>query len=92
MKTKTNYNLSALMGMDVTDEDYRDSFGAPAEYVNTPKINTWMLDEVEKQNIQEFQKAGDTLKVATAKAAETKASVSKRIDVLMAQQGLTTDG
>jgi hypothetical protein len=76
------------MGMDVSDQDYADSFGAPQELVGTPAINDWMLDSVEKQNVQQYQMDGDTLNKATAKAAETRAGVQKTIDELMAKKGM----
>jgi hypothetical protein len=76
------------MGMEVSDQDYVDSFNAPQHLANTPEINTWMLDEVERQNIQSFQEDGKSLEYATTEAAKTKASVRKRIDDLMAEAGL----
>ena len=76
------------MGMDVTDEEYVAEFGAPEELVGTPQLNDWMLDHVEKQNVQYWVEQGKDPKEAAAKARATKEEARRSINDRIAALGL----
>ena len=46
-----SYNKLNLLGYNISDDEYVQEYGVPAEMAHTKGINDWMLDHVMKENI-----------------------------------------
>lgn len=75
-----NFNIIALRGGQVTDQEYIETFGLDPALAGTPELNEVMLDTIYKENIAR----GDDVKTATAKR-DTAAADIKR---LLAMNGM----
>ena len=76
----TNYNIMALRGSNITDEEYVETFGLDPKLAGTPAINDAMLDMAMKQNIDSGMDEGEARKKRDHHA--------KGIQKLLAQNGL----
>ena len=83
-----NYNMMALQGYDVDDEDYSKMYGMPSELAGTSEVNTWMLDHVYQKNISHYKDIGLPDKEAESKAKLLRSQTRKQINELVAQKGL----
>lgn len=83
-----NYNMNALMGMDVTDEDYVKEYGVPQELAGTPAINDWMIEDTRVKNINYYLDEGMSEKEANKLANGNADVAKKRLKDLMASKGL----
>jgi len=45
-----NYNVLSAQG--ITDIDMLETNGGPVKYAGTPKINSWMIQKVYKDNLE----------------------------------------
>jgi hypothetical protein len=74
-----NYNAAALRGEEITDAEHAQALGlnVPADILNTPKYNDYVLDRVYEQNVEHFQTEinPDTSQKYTPEEAQAKASV-----------------
>lgn len=83
-----DYNMNALMGMDVTDEDYVKEYGVPAELAGTPALNDWMIEDTRRKNVNFWLDQGESEKVANQKANTAANAAKKNLKELMASKGL----
>jgi len=87
-----NYNVAALRGEDISDAEHASTIGieVPADILNTPQYNDYVINKVYQDNIVHFQTELNpltgqryTLKEATAKAEEYRQSAKENINALM---------
>ena len=73
-----NYNAASLRGEDITDAEHAQQMGitVPADILNTPKYNDYVLDRIYEQNVEHFQTEINPLtsKLYTAEEAISKAN------------------
>lgn len=90
--SKHNYNILALRGLDVSDEEHAADLGipVPAEVLNTPKYNDWVLDYMYNKNIEDLQAVNNPLtgmpytqKEATEEATALRNQAAMNIKKLM---------
>lgn len=75
-----NYNVLALRGGQVSDEEYVETFGLDPSLAHTPKLNDAMLDMAYKDNIA----AG----VEEAQANKLRMEAERDIKRLLAKNGM----
>ena len=75
-----NYNIMALRGANITDEEYVETFGLDPTLAHTPALNEAMLDMVMQQNIDGGMEE--------KKAKQTRMSSAGNIKKLLAQNGM----
>ena len=75
-----NYNIVALRGGAVTDQEYVETFGLDPALAGTPALNDAMLDSIHADNIS----AGVEPDVANKK----RAAAAKDIKRLLAMNGM----
>tara|TARA_R110000851_G_scaffold41082_5_gene103326 strand:- start:2299 stop:2565 length:267 start_codon:yes stop_codon:yes gene_type:complete len=83
-----NYNMAALMGAELTDEDYVKEFGLDPAVANTPTINEVMLAKVEQDNVAFHMEHKMSESEARSRAAQTKADGQKWIKEMLARKGM----
>ena len=83
-----NYNALALMGHDVTDQEYADSYDLPSRAVNTPEINELMLNKMYEENITTYKDQGKSDNEAKAMANENRQKAKRDIDAALARKGM----
>lgn len=65
-----NYNIEALRGGELTDQDVVETMGLDPTLANTPEISSAMLDIIEKENAASWEpKMGAEKAAQTAKSA-----------------------
>ena len=84
-----NYNIMALMGQDVTDEYYADTYDIPREYIGTPKFNEFILDKRMGEVIEFYISIGKSDKEAKFKAKAEHKKAKADIEKLMRITGKT---
>ena len=72
-------NMLALQGWDVTDEEYREEFGIPADV----DVNDYMLDKVQTDNENFYLSEGMDENKAKAKARENRMKAEADLDLLL---------
>ena len=75
-----NYNIIALRGGSVSDQEYVETFGLDPALAGTPGLNDAMLNKVYQENID----AG----VDEKKAMQNKMNADKDIKRLLAKNGM----
>jgi hypothetical protein len=74
-----NYNLAALRGEEITDAEHAQAIGinVPADILNTPKYNDYVLDRIYEDNVTAFQTEinPETSKLYTPEEAAAKADM-----------------
>jgi len=78
-----NYNALALMGQDITDEDYAKTFDIPPRYIQTPEINTFMLNRQRDKEISYYESKGMSTKEATETAGKNMREAEHNIKKMM---------
>ena len=73
------YNVLALRGADIKDQEYVEMYNLDPKLANTPDINYAMLDLVYKENLRE----GST----EARANELRSSAERDMKILLAKKG-----
>ena len=75
-----NYNILALRGGQVSDQEYVETFGLDPSLANTPDLNNAMLQTVYDQNIQEGMEEKE--------AKRLRMDAERNIKKLLAQNGM----
>ena len=75
-----NYNIIALRGGSVSDQEYVETFGLDPALAGSPELNTAMLNRVYQENIE----AG----VDEKQAMQNKMNADKDIKRLLAKNGM----
>jgi len=74
------YNVLALRGADIKDQEYVEMYNLDPSVANTPKINDAMLDLIYNENIENGTEE--------RKAKELKENAKRDIRILLAKKGL----
>jgi hypothetical protein len=78
-----NYNALALMGQNITDEEYAETFSIPKEFIGTPRINEFMLSRQMNKEIEYYESQNMTHSEAMKKAGENMRGAAKHIEELV---------
>ena len=90
--TQKSYNIQALRGLDISDEQHADDMGidVPAEVMYTPRYNDYVLNEIYNRNITDLQNVVNpitghnyTEKEAVKEATKLRAAAADNIKTLM---------
>jgi len=85
---KRNYNMEALRGLDVDDNDYVETFALPSYVAYTPQLNDVLIDRVHKENMEHWLEQGDSENDAKRKADESRKGAQEMLRKLYAENGL----
>ena len=84
-----NYNIHALRGSNISDEEVVAEGNLDPSLVGTPRINDAMLDKMEAENIEWYINNDNmTPQAANAKAKRQRNAVEGDIKSTMASRGM----
>ena len=78
-----HYNIFALQGQEVTDQEVCAGLGLPQSLANTPGLNDAAIKKMHRDNYDGYIQQGMSEGDAMAKADEHASAARKRIDDLM---------